>query len=167
MTRLTELQREALTRAHGTNGGALIAAAIEELDIPKRSLTSLVKRALLEEVPTGDEELVSRRDGGSAFCLRITEAGRAAVEAATDGRDAIDAKAAGPASGPTKQNAVLKLLRRKNGASLSEIMEATGWQQHSVRGFLSGTVKKKLGMEVISERSETRGRVYRASGARA
>ena len=67
----------------------------------------------------------------------------------------------------TKQDTVLALLQQKGGGSLTEIMEATGWQQHSVRGFLSGTVKKKLGLELLSERCQARGRVYRLAEARA
>jgi hypothetical protein len=50
----------------------------------------------------------------------------------------------------TKTDAVLDLLRRAEGGSLSEIAAATGWQAHSVRGFLSGTVRKKLGLNLIS-----------------
>jgi hypothetical protein len=50
----------------------------------------------------------------------------------------------------TKSDLVLNLLRRAHGASLSEISAATGWQAHSVRGFLSGTVRKKLGLNLVS-----------------
>ena len=48
----------------------------------------------------------------------------------------------------TKTELILRLLRRKAGASLPELQERTGWQAHSVRGFLSGTVKRKLGLTV-------------------
>ncbi len=59
---------------------------------------------------------------------------------------------AATASAPkTKSAAVLALLRSKDGITITEIASATGWQNHSVRGFLSGTVKKKLGREVTSE----------------
>ena len=50
----------------------------------------------------------------------------------------------------TKSAAVLALLTSKTGTSISELAAATGWQNHSIRGFLSGTVKKKLGHEVVS-----------------
>ncbi|MBN9347895.1 MAG: DUF3489 domain-containing protein [Devosia sp.] len=60
-------------------------------------------------------------------------------------------KAPAPQSKTTKQDQVLALLRRQNGASINEIVAATDWQPHSARGFLSGAVKKRLGIDVISE----------------
>lgn len=51
----------------------------------------------------------------------------------------------------TKASLILNHLRQKDGITLSEIAAATGWQAHSVRGFLSGTVRKKLGLNLISE----------------
>ena len=61
----------------------------------------------------------------------------------------------------TKQKLVINLLRRKTGATVEEIVDATGWQAHSVRGAISGTLKKKLGLDVTSEKVDGRGRVYR------
>ncbi len=55
----------------------------------------------------------------------------------------------------SKKELVLAMLRRKNGACVSELTKATGWQTHSVRGFLSGIVKKKLGLDLITERQES------------
>jgi hypothetical protein len=60
----------------------------------------------------------------------------------------------------TKQAICLALLERPTGATLAEMEKATGWQPHSVRGFLAGTVKKKLGRDVTAAKEE-RGRVYR------
>ena len=60
----------------------------------------------------------------------------------------------------SKQNVVLALLRRQQGASIAEIMEATGWQAHSVRGFMSGGLKRRLKITVISEKSESGERRY-------
>lgn len=64
----------------------------------------------------------------------------------------------------SKQGMVLDILQRPDGATVDEIAAATGWQRHSVRGFLSGTVKKKLGLAVSSVVSD-RGRVYRLEEA--
>jgi hypothetical protein len=66
----------------------------------------------------------------------------------------------------TKQALLLGLLQRKQGATIAEAMKATGWQPHSVRGAISGTLKKKLGLAVASETVEGRGRVYRIAASR-
>ncbi len=53
---------------------------------------------------------------------------------------------------PTKHAAMLALLRRSKGASLVDLMKATGWQAHSVRGYLAGTLKTKLGLTMSSKK---------------
>lgn len=60
----------------------------------------------------------------------------------------------------TKQDAVISLLKRSKGATLEELMEATGWQRHSVHGMLSGAIKKRLRLPLISTK-EVRGLVYK------
>ena len=52
----------------------------------------------------------------------------------------------------TKQETVLALLRREEGATIAQICEATSWQSHTTRGFFAGTIKKKLGLTIVSEK---------------
>jgi len=61
----------------------------------------------------------------------------------------------------TKQATMIAMLQRKNGATIAEIVEATGWQQHTVRGAFAGALKKKLGLNIVSEKVDGRGRMYR------
>ena len=60
----------------------------------------------------------------------------------------------------SKQEAVIAMLRRPEGATVDDVVSATGWQRHTVRGVFSGTLKKKLGLTLASAKEE-RGRVYR------
>ena len=64
-------------------------------------------------------------------------------------------------SATTKTNILLKALHRKTGASVPEMQKLTGWQAHSVRGFLSGTIKRKLGNSITTFVNDKRGRCYR------
>jgi uncharacterized protein DUF3489 len=66
-----------------------------------------------------------------------------------------------PGTAKTKQQICLDLLGRPEGATVEELQAATGWQQHSVRGFLAGAVKKKLGLKLLSEKPEAGPRRYR------
>ena len=62
--------------------------------------------------------------------------------------------------GSSKQDAVIAMLCRPEGATVDEVASATGWQRHTVRGVFSGTLKKKRGLTLASAKEE-RGRVYR------
>ena len=61
----------------------------------------------------------------------------------------------------SKQTDVIDMLRRPQGATISAIMQTTGWQQHSVRGFFAGVVRKKLALTLASEKPNDGDRVYR------
>ena len=67
----------------------------------------------------------------------------------------------------TKKQICLDLLRRRKGATIDDLQDATGWQAHSVRGFLSGTVRKKLGLTVVSKKTGSGSRRYRIPAAEA
>jgi hypothetical protein len=60
----------------------------------------------------------------------------------------------------TKQAQIIALLQRPEGASIGEIVEATGWAAHSARGMISGGLKKKLRFDVATTSDEQRGRIY-------
>jgi hypothetical protein len=80
-----------------------------------------------------------------------------AIEALPDPESQPDAKR------PSKQDEVIAMLRRAEGATVDEV-RATEWQRHTVRGVFSGTLKKKLGLTLASAKEE-RGRVYRIDGS--
>lgn len=83
----------------------------------------------------------------------------------TAGMEAAHAAAEAPRARKTregkKQAMLIAMLRAEGGAAIAEIVAATGWQSHTVRGAMSGALKKELGLEVTSEKGEGRGRVYR------
>jgi len=81
---------------------------------------------------------------------------------AKPGKNAVHAKKAAPARAGTKAAKVLDLLKRPGGVTLKSLIKATGWQAHSVRGFLSGTLAK-MGTSVESFKSDAGERTYRLS----
>jgi Protein of unknown function (DUF3489) len=66
----------------------------------------------------------------------------------------------------TKRARIISMLRTPPGTTIAAIMTATDWQQHSVRGFLAGVVRKKLRLNLVSEQTDT-GRVYRIKDSKA
>lgn len=124
-------------------------------------------------------------DDGRSILLRITPAGvdalgtdadSAAVAATeadgstatTDGAEATEtglqpARTArsGKTRNGTKQALLVEMLGRTEGATIDEIVAATGWQPHTVRGAFAGALKRRLGLEVTSNKVDGRGRVYR------
>jgi uncharacterized protein DUF3489 len=144
-----------------------------------RMLNGLRQQGLLEEKPAPHDAIAWRegKDGGRMM-LVITAAGVKALDDESAGETArrsqptkSRAKKAADAQGRnrkpptnragTKQGLLIDLLKRKSGATIDEIVTATGWQPHSVRGAISGSLKKKLGLLVSSEKVADRGRVYR------
>lgn len=149
-------------------------------------LKSLLKKGLLEETPAAADAATWREEkDGQHLTLVLTEAGLQAIDGAPTvgtakpasrgkapakkpaaAKNAAAAKPKDKAAAPavrqgTKQALLIDLLQRKSGASVNEIVDATGWQPHSVRGAISGTLKRKLGLTVASEKAGSRGRVYR------
>ena len=155
-----------------------------------RCLKSLLKKGLVEERPAKRTAASWREaEDGGRLSLMITRAGLQAIgvepgEAGSNSRSKDKAHKTDPrrdrtkkSSGKarrsktkpapqtarkgTKQALLIDLLSRRKGATIAEASQAAGWQAHSVRGAISGTLKKKLGLDVTSETAEGRGRVYR------
>ncbi len=83
-------------------------------------------------------------------------------KAAAKGKRPVRARhGADQARDGSKKAEVINLVRRAKGATLAEIMKLTGWQSHTIRGFVSGTLVKKLGLKVDSFRTEDKERAYR------
>ena len=99
-----------------------------------------------------------RKDSPRARPAKVAPASKAAKTAR---RGAPSRKADSPARNGTKQALLVGMLQRPDGATIEQMTAKTGWQPHSVRGFLAGTVKKKLGLPLISERSGDGPRRYR------
>ena len=93
--------------------------------------------------------------------------GPVARKAPSTGRTKEKGPKADSAIGPrpgSKAAKVLALLKRPQGAALKELVKATDWQPHSVRGFLSGIVTKKMGLKVRSTKAESGERRYAVKG---
>jgi hypothetical protein len=140
-------------------------------------LKSLLKKKLIREVRAKRDDTVWRHDKTHG---RMTlQATRAAFDAlGIDPREAAcedeaDGSAASTTGGAraetksrrtrvgSKQAQLVEMLRRAKGATIEEVVSAFGWQPHTVRGAIAGALKKKLGLNVTSEKIEGRGRVYR------
>jgi len=78
-------------------------------------------------------------------------------------KDASEAKATPRTRENSKQAEVIRMLQRSEGATIAQICMATGWQAHTVRGTFAGAFKKKLGLNLISEKPENGDRIYRVS----
>ena len=126
--------------------GEIVVASNEELHAAQLSGKRLL--ALWNALP----DIEKRRKVGDREAL--IDQLWSAIEALPDPDQQSDAKR------PSKQEAVIAMLQRPEGATVHEVASAMSWQRHTVRGLFSGTLKKKLGLTLASAQEE-RGRVYR------
>ena len=143
----------------------------------QKVIASLLKQGLLEEIDADTRigEHIWRETGdGHGVTLAITEHGLAAIgiepEAPRDAAESTQSDHAAVKTPPkpnaregSKQAQLIAMLQGADGATVAEIAAAFGWQPHTVRGAIAGALKKKLGLDVTSEKIEGRGRVYRLS----
>lgn len=113
----------------------------------------------VEETTTEKPKATKKARVGAQGAHVAPKKGKAVKKASTAKKAPNAAKEAGARDG-SKAAKVLDLLKRPDGATLAELMKATGWRAHSVRGFLSGTVSKKLGLAVTSAKAEDGERTY-------
>ena len=182
MPKLTDTQTIVLSRA-ATRPGNLAMPLPEGLHgaAAKRAVAAMISRGWLEEVEADlrrKDPLWRETGDGHGITLIATEAGLEAigiepvVAKATSAPRKAKLDAAPTSEGPdapkpvavragTKQAQIIALLQRPEGATIGEIVEATGWQAHSARGMISGALKKKLGLAITSSKEQGRGTVHR------
>lgn len=179
MTQLSDTQALILSAA-AQRPGHLALPLPESLrgGAAAKVIGAMIAKGLLQEVDADlrkGEPLWRETGDGHGVTLIASDAGLAAIGIETeDGptdigevpteQPATDAPTAPKTRTPregTKQAALIAMLRAPDGATVEEIAGALEWRSHTVRGALAGTLKKKLGLEVISEKVENRGRVYR------
>jgi len=145
-------------------------------------LGSLLNKNLIKEVQAKREDTVWREDKKRGrLTLRATPAALKAlgIDEASDESETettADAEAKPARAGKSgkskargtradsKQAKLIEMLKTPKGATIDEIVKALDWQPHTVRGAIAGALKKKLGLNVTSEKIEGRGRVYRIPG---
>jgi hypothetical protein len=152
--------------------GAMIAKGLlEEVEARRIALRPELSDPVWRETGDGHGTTLVATDAGlTAIGIEPTEADRGLGGANeprrekpapdTPAENEVAPRAPTPREG-TKQATLIAMLRTAEGATIEEIMAATGWQAHTVRGAMAGALKKKLGLEVTSEKVEGRGRVYR------
>jgi len=189
MPKLTETQTNILSRA-ATRPDNLAMPLPKGLHgaAAKVVVTKMIAQGWLEEVDANlqrGEPLWRETGDGHGTTLIATEAGLAAIGiepvvacTITNLRSAQPEPVVEPQTAPvtstipvspkpvahrtgTKQAQIIALLRRPEGAAITEIVAATGWKPHSVRGLISGGLKKKLGLSITSEKIEGRGLCHR------
>jgi hypothetical protein len=173
MTKLNDIQLILLTRAAQRQSGSLMPPPASVADAGERlqiALASLQELGQAEEGPSKNAKMVWRTDGDDRFALLINDAGRAAINVAPDDGAAADSATAA-ASAPsqpkperqTKAAAVIALLQRPNGATLAEMIQATGWLPHTTRAALTGLRKKGHALDKSKRGEETCYRILAAA----
>jgi hypothetical protein len=116
----------------------------------------------IEETGTTEKPKAQKkaRVGAQGAHVAPNKKGKAGKKASPAKKAPKAAKKAGGARDGSKAATVLDLLKRPDGATLAQLMKATGWQAHSVRGFLSGTVNKKLSLAITSAKVPDGERTY-------
>ena len=193
MPKLTDTQSIILSRA-ATRPDNLAMPLPEGLSgaAAKMAVAKMIERGWLEEVDANlrrGEPLWRETGDGHGTTLIATEAGLAAIgiepvvattmtnlrkaklELASASKEPAEASSNPAMPKPvairagTKQAQIIALLQRPEGASIGEIVEATGWLPHSARGLISGGLKKKLGLPITAEQVAGRGTVYKLEAA--
>jgi hypothetical protein len=149
-TRLSDLQLVLLAHAARRDDGSIYPlpeAATKDEPRTAKELKSLVRRKLIDEVEVTDNAQSWRADGDLCFGLVLTEAGREALGlgARTDISAPAEPAEANASANPregSKIARVIALLQRTEGATLGEMVEATGWPPHTTRAALTGLKKK-------------------------
>ena len=173
MTKLSDTQSVILSAAaQRTDRLALPLPKSLKGGAAHKVVNALIDKGLLKEVKANrklNDPVWRETDDGRLVTLVITDAGLAAIGIQPEAPEAPTSEAPAPQPATakerkpregTKQSQMIDLLRRPKGATLAEIVEATGWQQHTIRGAIAGALKKKLGLTITSEKDESRGRVY-------
>ena len=127
-------------------------------------LTPLVSEPGAAEATTSEPKAtkgarVAKR--GAHVVPQTGKLGKKATTAKKAPKPRTGSKQAGSARDGSKTATILEMLKRPEGVSAKELQKATGWQPHSVRGFISGTLVKKMGLKVESVRTEEKERVYK------
>lgn len=173
MTKLTDTQAIILSAA-SQRGGHIALPLPDSLrgGAASKVVSAMLTKGLIEEVDADmrNGEPIWRETGdGHGVTLVATDTGLAAIGIETDSAKTTPAEDSAPRMRTpregTKQATLIAMLRAPDGATIAEIMAATGWQSHTVRGAMFGALKKKLGLEVTSEKVEDRGRVYKLPAA--
>ncbi len=145
MTKLNDLQLVLLSAAAQRDDGSLLPPPDHLADQSARIrkvIPPLIKQELVAETTTTDDAKIWREEGETRFALIITNAGRASIGVAHESVGAQVEEVTLPSPAPSKSAQVLALLRREEGGSLDDLVNATGWLPHSTRAALTGLRKK-------------------------